>query len=899
MAVPTNLADALTLLTSPSAADKITGQDVRDVVTWLASLIPANAVVVQPSGITSGVTDRAAIQAALDGGFPVYLVPGATYYRDVEFTGDLSLVRCIGGEATIVGVGSVDDLYVSDKIPMNASQIVADRGPTSGLPTVILFNGQSNMVAGPTPTFGYSELTSLLGADILGWGHTAAAWTQVVDGSCNARANHGGLGTGPGPGLGQIGTRLARDIADATGQTIRTYSLAYSGQPISYFLPASATLAYFEDGSQHGSLNNYNLLKSYVTAGGYVPQWYVWCQGEADAGRTPDAYYADLSTLWTALQADYPGIKVLIIGTIGDAQDRAGPATGTVTGVRQAQKRLADENPDRVFFVDNTDLRHHTAYWYLNHYYAYSGSYAGYHEVERRCFAKMRGEPDRPRLPAYPVIDHPQSVFSFDHVWAQRHSLGVGGVLASWQDDIGSDSLGVENGTPEHIASDPNFGGRTVIRFDQTASERLTESSITGSNIWTFVVLARVTAVALAGTPTIWQLETAPGTNRIAFMFSGQQHLLDLNGNGVTFTGPAICEGNVPHVYGVTYNGTDGTAKLYIDGVLVSSLAGLANVNAGLAAMRIRIGSYSGVGHFGGEMAFIGCKAGVEASADQMAAIHRGLRAEYGLETTTAEVRAASSATASTLVQRSSTGRSDFVSAVIEGPSGAVDARVTVGRSAADVISFDCDAGDTFQVRNGTTLRFRYQPSTGFYAASPNTFNSLEVQDAGISLSHAFGYVDITGGGSPGVTLNTTDSTTAISSVNSAFLRRSITGRIYEREFVITVQTTNATPFEIVYTTTSNTGYGVELLVTASNDTDDAVGIFAARHHGFKNVAGVLSVVGGGQTTEGTDRLDAAINTATVAIANSGTTIRPTLTGISGKTINWNVILRFRERVIA
>lgn len=36
MAVPTNLAEALALLTSPSSADKITGQDVRDVVTWLS-----------------------------------------------------------------------------------------------------------------------------------------------------------------------------------------------------------------------------------------------------------------------------------------------------------------------------------------------------------------------------------------------------------------------------------------------------------------------------------------------------------------------------------------------------------------------------------------------------------------------------------------------------------------------------------------------------------------------------------------------------------------------------------------------------------------------------------------------------------------------------------------------
>lgn len=229
------------------------------------------------------------------------------------------------------------------------------------------------------------------------------------------------------------------------------------------------------------------------------------------------------------------------------------------------------------------------------------------------------------------------------------------------------------------------------------------------------------------------------------------------------------------------------------------------------------------------------------------------------------------------------------------GAAGAVD-NIVVGADGSLVLA--SVATRSTIVQHGSTNRLRID-ANGFIAWSPNTFNSLEVQDAGISLSHAFGYVDITGGGSPGVTLNTTDSTTAISSANSALLRRAINGRVYEREFVITVQTTNATPFEIVYTTTSNTAYGVEMLVTASNDTDDAVGIFAARHHGFKNVAGVLSVVGGGQTTVGTDRLDASINTATVAIASSGVTIRPTLTGISGKTINWNVILRFRERVIA
>lgn len=193
-------------------------------------------------------------------------------------------------------------------------------------------------------------------------------------------------------------------------------------------------------------------------------------------------------------------------------------------------------------------------------------------------------------------------------------------------------------------------------------------------------------------------------------------------------------------------------------------------------------------------------------------------------------------------------------------------------------------------------MRMRYNAS-GFYVASPNSFNSFEVQDAGISLSHANGYVDITGGGSPGVTLNTTDSTAAISSANSALLRRSTGGRVYRREFVYTVQTTNATPVYLTYTTTSNTGYRVRLDVQASNDTDNEFASYATKEGAWKNVSGTLTNVGGVDKI-GSDYSDASLVTATSALNTSGATIRAELTGIAGKTINWNVIMTFLERVI-
>lgn len=512
--------------------------------------------------------------------------------------------------------------------------------PLADLPTVIMLNGQSNMAAGPAVAFGFSELTPLLGPDILGFGHTAGAMVQVVDGSCHARANHGGGGTGPGPGLGQVGTRLCRYIADVTGSTVRTYAAAFSGQGISYFRKLSATMAYFEDGTQHGSLNNYNLIKSYVTATGIIPQLYVWIQGEADAGSAPGDYYTQINGHWTDLQADYPGINMLIVGTIQGrsliADDRGGVgAGGTVAGVRRAQKRLAEENPGRVYYVDTTDMRPWTAWWFNNHYGTYDTTSVAHEEVALRIFAKLRGEADRPNVVG---ARHPLDVFAFDHAYSHRRSINAGpGTLALWQDNIGTDSLTVEAGSPDHVPSDANFGNRATISFDPATSDRLTETSIAGGNKWVFYFVALLRKSAFNVTPRcVVQVEPAAAGNRIGFLFSSSgEHQLFLEGPGVVpFTGIASCEGDMAHSYCVTYDGDAGTAKLYIDGLPVSSLTGLANVTTGATA-RIRVGSLSGGLFFAGEMAFLAVKAMPAAMPTdaEVLAMHGGSRVEYALET--------------------------------------------------------------------------------------------------------------------------------------------------------------------------------------------------------------------------------------------------------------------------
>jgi len=118
----------------------------------------------------------------------------------------------------------------------------ADNRIAQAFPLTVIINGQSNAAAVPEGTLGSSRTENHLGADILAWGETAGAFVQMVDGHASAKSTLG-------PGGGAMGSLLLRRLADATGQTVRAYTLAYTSQAISYFEPGSATNAFFGDNS--------------------------------------------------------------------------------------------------------------------------------------------------------------------------------------------------------------------------------------------------------------------------------------------------------------------------------------------------------------------------------------------------------------------------------------------------------------------------------------------------------------------------------------------------------------------------------------------------------------------------------------------------------------------------
>jgi hypothetical protein len=493
-------------------------------------------------------------------------------------------------------------------------------------PKSFIINGQSNACAAPPIPWGASALTRLLGSDLLGWSDATGAFTAVVDGPANAKVITE-IGA-DGPGLGQIGTRLARHLADLYGDVIRTFALGYTGQGIDYFLPSSATKAYYTDSSQHATLNNYNLLKAYVDASGIVPELYVWCQGEADAGADQATYYAKLKTLYDQTRIDYPGIRWIIIGTIGNAQQRLVEGTLTVAGVFAAQEQLAKENPDSVILVDNRDFSKSTALYggaltNGDHY----TSYAGYKKAEQRLFAALQGyDPGS----AVEPIAHLDDVFAWTQRYQYRRSLQDGNVVA-WQGDIDVSSAVPGGNAPLHVAYSNAFGENSAIRFDGANSECLKKTGLAATDDWTIFAVAKTDA--LGSTQELFMVTDADNNNRAGFDVVGQSNAFKYmyGGNQVAFnqidaTPDAACA----HTYMWTLDTTNGVLKLYVDGVLngVNS----APIGSEIGMTDLWIGSFiNAVFWFTGEIAAMAYKLGGIADADAAKAAHDWARVEFEL----------------------------------------------------------------------------------------------------------------------------------------------------------------------------------------------------------------------------------------------------------------------------
>lgn len=483
------------------------------------------------------------------------------------------------------------------------------------LATDIILRGQSNIAALVPVAIGHSAMTQYLGPDLLGRSDASGSFVAVVDGSANMRANAGGGGTGAGPGLGQVGTLLCRRILEALGEgsKLYTYALAYPGQVIDYFLESSVTHAHYEDGSQHPSLNNRNLLLSQVqaavAAGRPVPQLAIVCQGEADANVSRETYFPKIRSLFLDDRANYPGIKWLLIGTLGS----------TCGGVFAAQKQLAEEFPDEIYFLDNRDMQGNTAYWRADdtHY----TTYAGYELVAERCFALLKGE----SFEKVDAVDDVIDLAPCQHRYRYIHSVSGSDVLV-WQDSIGVKSL--TGAKPfRHIAYDPLFGGRSCCEVDRENQEVMSVALDEDGPKWSVFMVGKLDST----TPTQTAWELFAGGDRFGLMLAGLANSEELfyDSAAQTFTGTPGYNLDV-HSYVVAVDGPGLVARLYRDGYRVSQIA--IDGSESLTNPTLFVGALAGaINHLEARLGEIDLFQGTAFDDDMAKAAHRYARVEWKL----------------------------------------------------------------------------------------------------------------------------------------------------------------------------------------------------------------------------------------------------------------------------
>lgn len=363
-------------------------------------------------------------------------------------------------------------------------------------PRTFWIGGQSNGAAAPPNNPGFSALTRYLGTktgtrpDIFAWDDITRAMVPVVDGACNFRCNTGGVGTGPGPGLGQVFTPLARHFSFTLNEPVYAFGHCYTSQAISYFLPNSATRAYYTDGTQHATLNWFDLcvqeIQFHIANGGNAPEVFYFFQGEANANMSQADYYTALSTLRAAIKALFPAIHFVIVMTIRADADSGGGTT--VTGVRAAQTQLESTFSD-THTVDCWNVRNATAYYGLDatigqHY----TSYAGYEHVFK-CIVALHEDIAQPTVDT--SLMHLRDVAAFTHLWGYGQSINVSSQIVFWQNDItGPKTLQTigGKGVAVHVNFDPAgvlFAGRSYadfVRAESDAMESTGDIVLSGSN---------------------------------------------------------------------------------------------------------------------------------------------------------------------------------------------------------------------------------------------------------------------------------------------------------------------------------------------------------------------------------------------------------------------------------
>ncbi len=424
---------------------------------------------------------------------------------------------------------------------------------------VIRWEGQSNALALVPTTVNRGGMEQHLGSDLLGWSEASNDWDTLDE--TGAAVLTGGGKTGGG----EVATLVMRRIIEGTTLTqLKLAAMTRTGQSSAFFEPDSPTAAIYIDGSSHASLNNYDLLSSYITASGDEVGLVVRIQGEANSGNTQAAYYASLSEWVDQIHIDHPHAHIILPLTLERDTGQTNFA-----GVQAAQLQAA-ATYSFVHTVDCRDMTGNTAYYggYLNDHYA---TYLGYEELAERIAAKVLGLAERSNVPAVDDFLNGGGNVTWTNRWRYIHQ-STATAVGTWQDDLSNGAL--TTGTaPDNVRNNASLGNRNTVRFDASNSEAKSGAltAAVTSTTWTFSIVGKLNSTA--GQQLFMELvgsgRAGPAaTVGSAFGGNATKHGVVIGGSTVAFTNGPSADTD-PHVWMFAVDTTE--ARLYVDGLLVDT----------------------------------------------------------------------------------------------------------------------------------------------------------------------------------------------------------------------------------------------------------------------------------------------------------------------------------------
>ncbi len=419
--------------------------------------------------------------------------------------------------------------------------------------------GQSNTIAEVLgPAKGYGPDTADLVAGITALDDQTLLWRLPVGIGAYTRGNADGTGTGTGPALGLKWARFARLLQAELAATLRFICVCRTGQGYPYFEKTSATLAYLgETGTQHATLNAFNLMISLWAAAGVDPQVHHIEWGEAHNGESKASFKAKRLQYIADIRAEWPLVDIIIHTPVTSA------ITGALdmVGVREADAEIAAELP-YVYLYDAQPLANPLTTDVLSDMRETSQDPTGVHWSQQgfqangdRFFLWYRDE----TIPTHTAMDAP-ATGALMH-WAEKRSVSAPANHVIWPEHVSNvkslTPLGGDADTPQHVPFLAGLNNRSATLFSSTTKAMgVGGVAITDNDLLTFIVVCYPSDVATANQHLVSAYNSTVSGARLGLQLvnpsGGMMSIHGVGGTDYTF-GAGAAPLAVPQVLALQY----------------------------------------------------------------------------------------------------------------------------------------------------------------------------------------------------------------------------------------------------------------------------------------------------------------------------------------------------------